>query len=539
MTFNNGGAAAINLIGGGIQTITSPLVFTDPLTASIADQLTISGNISGSSLSLTNNAGNPGTLTLSGTNTYSATNLAGGATLSVSSGGNVGSGAITFTGNSNFLISAAGATFANSIKINSGIVGTLRPNYANSTTSTISGAITDGTGSGNLAVGTVFDDGILALTGTNTYTGGTQIGGGAVSINSNNNLGTGGLTFTNSGELQFSAATTCSTPILINSGVTAFIDPTTFDCELSGQITGGSASSVLTVGTAGTTGTLLLSNPGNSSTAWILTLEGGVVAINSGNNLPSPSGSVNLFINTPTLQFNMPLTCTTPLTLHGGNICTINTQGNDSTVSSIISEAFGTGTLQKNGSGQLTLSATNTYSGGTLINDGTVSIGAPANLGSGQVTFVNNSSLQLNTAQTFTLALNIDMGTTAIFDTDGQDSTISNTITGVGSGTVLQKNGAGVLTLGNSSNMYSATNIKQGTIAIASESALGGSTPVTFIGDSALQLQGVTGFSTAISIDNIGHSYNRYAIEFIDHKRHHRDGDDDAAKNRSGNPDLI
>ncbi|EED5137550.1 autotransporter outer membrane beta-barrel domain-containing protein, partial [Salmonella enterica subsp. enterica serovar Senftenberg] len=110
-----------------------------------------------------------------------------------------------------------------------------------------------------------------------------------------------------------------------------------------------------------------------------------------------------------------------------------------------INNIGGTGRVEKSGDDTLTLSGSNTYTGGTLISDGTLVASNVEALGTGDVT--NNATLELNTGGTF-------------------DNAIS------GSGQV-EKSGDDVLTLSGANSYSGGTLISDGTLVASNVEALG------------------------------------------------------------------
>ena len=125
-------------------------------------------------------------------NTYSGGNKINGATLMASSDGNLGAAtsAVTLTVGTATFTNTAGTfsstgTFASGRTFN--LNGTNATNVIDVTagnTLTINGVVA---GAGSLTKGT--NAGTLALSNTNTYTGGTTINAGTVSISADANLG--------------------------------------------------------------------------------------------------------------------------------------------------------------------------------------------------------------------------------------------------------------------------------------------------------------------------------------------------------------
>ncbi|EAW2776527.1 autotransporter outer membrane beta-barrel domain-containing protein [Salmonella enterica] len=246
--------------------------------------------------------------------------------------------------------------------------------------------------------------GTLILNAENTYTGGTTISGGTLVATNVDALGSGDVTDDATLEL--------------NTGGT-------FDNAISGS------GQVVKSGD----GALTLSGA-NSYSGGTLISDGTLVASNVD---ALGSGDVT---NNATLEMNT-----------GGDF--INNIG-------------GTGRVEKSGDDTLTLSGSNTYTGGTLISDGTLVASNVEALGTGDVT--NNATLELNTGGTF-------------------DNAIS------GSGQV-EKSGDDVLTLSGANSYSGGTLISDGTLVASNVEALG-TGDVT--DDATLELNTGGTFDNAIS----------------------------------------
>ncbi|EBR9947706.1 AIDA autotransporter-like protein ShdA, partial [Salmonella enterica subsp. enterica serovar Krefeld] len=245
--------------------------------------------------------------------------------------------------------------------------------------------------------------GTLILNAENTYTGGTTISGGTLVATNVDALGSGDVTDDATLEL--------------NTGGT-------FDNAISGsgQVV-KSGDDVLTLsgansysgGTLISDGTLVASNVEALGTGDVT--NDAVLELNTGgdfDNAISGSGKVEKSGDDA-------------LTLSGANTYTGGTLISDGTLVASNVEALGTGDVtdnavlelntggdfdnaisgsgqvEKSGDGTLTLSGSNTYTGGTTINDGTLIATSVDALGSGDVT--DNATLELNTGGTFDNAI--------------------------------------------------------------------------------------------------------------------------------------
>ncbi|NSX04284.1 autotransporter-associated beta strand repeat-containing protein [Cupriavidus gilardii] len=269
------------------------------------------------------------------------------------------------------------------------------------------------------------DLGKLVLEGTNTYTGGTRIDGGTISIAADANLGdaSGGLTL-NNGTLQTTGDLSSARAVTLAGNGTMLTDAGT-TATLSGGVAGLGA---LTKDGAGT-----LALAGDATHTGGTTVTAGTLQVGAGGTTGSLAGNVT---NNGTLAFNRTDTVTF-----------------DGTVS-------GTGALRQAGSGITILTADHSYSGGTTIEAGTLQLGNGGASGmiAGDVT--TNGRLAFNRADTVTFGGTIT-GTGGLSQ-DGTGTTILTAANGYG-GTTTVNNGT-LLIQGDQSGATGATTVNAGTL---------------------------------------------------------------------------
>src|SRR6201999_2189406 len=108
----------------------------------------------------------------------------------------------------------------------------------------------------------------------------------------------------------------------------------------------------------------------------------------------------------------------------------------------------------KAGSGTLTLSGANTYSGGTSVNAGTLSIGNDSALGSGALTF-NGGTLGITASTNTTRAFTVNSTSGAISIGPGNSYSTSGPVSGAGNPTIA--GGGGQMALIGIANPFTGT----------------------------------------------------------------------------------
>jgi fibronectin-binding autotransporter adhesin len=218
---------------------------------------------------------------------------------------------------------------------------------------------------------------------------------------------------------------------------------------------------------------------GNSTYSGSTIINAGTLQIGNGGTSGALSASSTI-TNNGTLVFNRSNTVA---------------QGTNFSTAAIT----GTGSIIQNGSGNLTLNAANTYSGGTTLNTGTLVIGNAAAAGTGTITQTDGTSLlKIDTTGTITNAMlvyNVFATQSATFsgaitvnnatwDIDTGDTlTISGVVSGNGG---VTKTGNGTLILSGSNSYNGSTVINAGTLEAASVNALGANNTVQVNGGTLL-----------------------------------------------------
>jgi autotransporter-associated beta strand protein len=331
-----------------------------------------------------------GTMTLSGANTYTGGTTVNAGTLALGTSNRLrDEGALTINGGTfdmgGFSDTVGAVTVNGGSLINSSTTGLTGSSYA-VTGGTISAKLA---GNGGL---TKTGAGTTVLAGANTYTGGTFLNGGVLSVSSKANFASSTLTFdggtletTASFDLTSANATTLNAgggTIRIGAGLTSNTGAAPISGtggltkEGDGVLTLGSLATTYTGGTTVNAGTLALSNNNRLSDTGALTINGGTFDM---GGFSDTVGAV---------------------TVNGGSLINSSTTGLTGssyavTGGTISAKLAGNGGLTKTGAGQLNLTAlTNSYKGPTSVQEGTLALYGSL---SGSLDFSNGTSLILRT----------------------------------------------------------------------------------------------------------------------------------------------
>ncbi|EBS2665286.1 autotransporter outer membrane beta-barrel domain-containing protein [Salmonella enterica subsp. enterica] len=288
-------------------------------------------------------------------------------------------------------------------------------------------------------------DKTLTLSGVNTYTGGTLISGGTLVGSNVEALGTGDVT--NNATLELNTSGDFDNAISGSGKVEKSGDDA---LTLSG-------SNTYTGGTLISDGTLVASNVEALGTGDVT--DNATLALNAGGDFTNNIGGTGRVEKSgdDALTLSGSNTYTGGTLISGGTLVAndVNALGTGdvtdnatlmlNTGGDFTNNIGGTGCVEKSGDGTLTLSGANSYTGGTLISGGTLVANDVNALGTGDIT--DNATLALNAVGDF-----------------------NNAISGSGK---VEKSGDGTLTFSGANSYRGGTTISGGTLLASNVEALG------------------------------------------------------------------
>ncbi|MEQ1754218.1 MAG: autotransporter domain-containing protein [Micropepsaceae bacterium] len=373
--------------------------------------------------------------------------------------------------------------------------------------------------------------GTLTLSGTNTYTGKTFINVGAIRIENGAALGsTAGETVVASGaalEVQGSIVTGAEAVTLNGTGIAdggalrnisgnnilggpvtlasaTRINSDAGTIQTNGAITG--AGQNLTVGGSGD----VIVNAGLNTGTGTLTKDGsGILALNSVNSF---TGLTTLNAGTLQLSYfdgpvNGAISDTSAILINGGLLAVATnetigsltgsagsvylyatlTSGGDNTSGSFAGQLDGTGKLVKDGTGLLSLSGNNTFSGGIDIIHGGIRLLGNSAAGTGPITTFG-SVISYGNAVNNAAPIILSSNTTQLEVLAADAATQSGAISETGGSRPIEKIGTGTLTLSGANTYTGPTTITAGTLDVSGGSALSNSAGVQIAGAGTLSI---------------------------------------------------
>jgi len=365
--------------------------------------------------------------------------------------------------------------------------------------------------------------GVLALSGSNGYSGGTVANaGGVVSIQSTGALpgwNTAGQWTINSGGALTAGnaiadgdiATLLATGSNFRAGAAIGFDTTAGDRTFASSLT-DTAQGALGLVKIGLN-TLILSGSNNYSGG--TTVSGGTLAIAGANALGSTAGAP-LMVNGGALDMGATSQTFGSVTIAGGAIQNGTLSGTSySGQAGVVSASLaGAAALNKSGTGTLTLTGSNSYSGGTVVNAGVLAIAstdalpgwnAPGQLTviSGGVLVVGNAVVNGDFAALIATGSNFRAGAFAGFDTSAGNRTYSSSLGNTAQGALgFVKAGDNTLVLSGSSTYTGATTVYAGMLQAANASALGSGGNIVFAGGTLQYASASAGQDWAVRFKN-------------------------------------
>jgi fibronectin-binding autotransporter adhesin len=476
---------------------------------------TLGGLKGNQDLALANDSGAAVALTVGGNNqstTYSGVLSGPGSLIKTGTGTMTLTGTASYSGNTT--ISAGtlqlgdgmhDATFAGDVAGYGSLV------FANVNDLVYAGSITGGVSL------TKSGTGLLTLFGSSSFSGSTKITVGTLRLASSTALGASVLDYAGyGGTLSFGQTTSQTLGGLSGDQDLALANDNgeavnltiagRSDCPIySGQLSGPGG---LTISSGGldlrgtntyTGGTIL--NGGRLRLAIAAALPAGTLTVSAASQIDNSSdGPITLANNPIALNANLTFNGSQDMSL-GNNSLTL---GADSTITvssktlTIPGPISGEHSLTKAGGGTLTLSGNNTYSGGTTLSGGTLRIGSDSAIPSGPLTISGASTIDNTSGAPITLPDNpqawnanlsfggsgdlnlgngpVTLGADAVVTVSGATLTIGGPISGNHS---LTYYGSGALVLGGTNNCTGGLTLVGCAVTLANAAALP-SGPLTF-----------------------------------------------------------
>ncbi len=441
---------------------------------------------SGTGSILTNTGATASTLTISGTTSTSYLGIitdgtAGGTVKIVKSGTGVQTftGINTYTGATevnNGRLNVNGSLASPSVTVAGGAILAGSGVLSGTTTVTDGGILTAGfNNAGNLTIDTL----VFSGSGTVNVAGSAGVPGAALYVSGNLTTAPGNIVVNASNTAGWSVNTSydlMAWSSIDGSGTSSFVLGTVSNSNANPRQTGASlsvASNILTITINGDVPVWT----GGQNKNWTTAIVGG-----SSNWKLQTSGSATDFVANDAVLFDDTATSNLQVEI-AENLSPFKTTFDNSTNNYILSSSNGygiaTGSLVKTGTGTLTITSSNSYTGGTTLNGGTINVNNAAALGAstGNLTFTGlGGTLQLG--GTISSSRKYVLNADATIDTNGNDLTSSGVLSGASS---LTKSGSGTLTLAAPNTYMGATIINAGTVRAGNASALGSTAQSTTI----------------------------------------------------------
>ncbi len=451
-----------------------------------------------------------GTLTLSGTNSYTGTTTVSSGTLALGANNVLADTSSVVVNGGIFSVNTRTDTVAGVQLLSGSITGaaggvlTSTSNYdlqSGAVSAALGGAV-------NLNKSTA---GTVTISGANAYTGSTNVNAGTLTTNAavpNNSA----VTIAGGATLNLTALDVVGS-VAGAGNVTLGAFTLTTGGDNTSTIFSGVASGTGGITKAGT-GTFTLS--GANTYTGATTINAGTLRLAGGAAIADTSAVTLANVAGATLDLNGANETIGSLAgggATGGNVTlgagTLTTGGNNTntTYAGVIS---GTGGFAKIGAGTQTLSRSNTYTGTTTISAGTLTMGANDIFANTSSILVNGGTLDANTRTDTVAGVRLDSGaitgtTGALTSTSAYDLRSGSVSKILGGAVGLNKTTAGTVTLSGANTYTGATAINAGTLVASNGAALGAVGGGTTVASGAtLNVNTVTLVESALNISGTG-----------------------------------